>query len=99
MHPVIHHPKAEAELAEAAQFYNRRRPGLGGEFWEEVDARVVVLAEQPDRFRQLEDDVRQCSLRRFPYVILYRQTVAGVQILALKHHARHPDYWKHRKTT
>lgn len=97
MRPVIHHPEAEAELMEAAQFYNRRRPGLGDEFADAVDAAANVVAERPERFRVLEDGVRRCILKRFPYTILFREAGDAIQVLAFKHHARHPDYWKHRK--
>jgi toxin ParE1/3/4 len=96
MRPIIHHPEAEAELIEAARFYNRRRPGLGDEFAAAVDAAVAVIAERPARFRVLEDDIRRCLLKRFPYSILFREAAGAIQILAFKHHARHPDYWKHR---
>lgn len=99
MRPVIHHPEAEAELMEAAQFYNRQRPGLGGEFADAVDAAVAVMAERPGRFRLLEDGVRRCLLKRFPYSILFREKGDAIQILAFKHHARHPEYWKHRQTS
>ncbi len=96
MRPVIHHPEAEAELTEAAQFYNHRRPGLGGEFAAAVDAAVTVIAERPTKFRMAEGDIRRCLLKRFPYSILFREKGDAIQILAFKHHARHPDYWKHR---
>ena len=84
---------------EAAQFYNRQRPGLGGEFADAVDAAVAVMAERPGRFRLLEDGVRRCLLKRFPYSILFREKGDAIQILAFKHHARHPEYWKHRQTS
>ncbi len=99
MRPVIHHPEAEAELMEAAQFYNRQRPGLGGEFVGAVDVAVAVLAERSGRFRVLEVEVRRCLLKRFPYSILFREKGDAIQILAFKHHARHPDYWKHRQAS
>jgi plasmid stabilization system protein ParE len=36
-------------------------------------------------------------VRRFPYVVVYRQIAARVQIVAVAHGKRKPGYWKRRK--
>jgi toxin ParE1/3/4 len=48
---LIYHPEAEAELVDAAEYYEERLPGLGAEFLEAVDAGVDVV---------LSDFVPQC---------------------------------------
>lgn len=35
-------------------------------------------------------------MRRFPYGIYYRREGDDLRILVVKHHSRHPDYWKYR---
>jgi toxin ParE1/3/4 len=79
------HPEAEAELIEAARFYERRVSTLGAQF---LDA--------PDRWSMIEADVRHYIMPRFPYAIYYRVLPDHVRILAFKHHSRHPDYWRSR---
>jgi hypothetical protein len=32
----------------------------------------------------------------FPYALYYRVGSEEIRILAVKHHSRHPDYWKNR---
>ena len=91
---LSYHPDAEAELAEAARFYERKLPGLGARFRAESDSAVARILQTPDRWRILEKDIRRFLMGRFPYSILYR--IEEVRILVVKHHSRHPDYWKGR---
>ena len=93
---LIYHQDAEAELVEAASFYERRIPALGREFIEAVDAAVAMIQETPDRWRVVDGGVRIFVMRRFPYGIHYRLLGGEIRILALKHHSRHPDYWRYR---
>lgn len=95
---LTYHPEAEAELAAAARFYERKVPGLGTRFRGEVDAAVPRILETPDRWRVLEHGIRRFLMRRFPYSILYRIEGEVVRILVVKHHRRHPDFWKGRLT-
>lgn len=93
---LIHHPDAEAELIEAAQFYERRVPGLGAQFLDTVDVAVGFIQQAPQRWRILESEVRRYLVPRFPYAIYYRALPDELRILAFKHHSRHPDYWRYR---
>ena len=93
---LSYHPDAEVELAEAARFYERKVPGLGARFRAEFESAVARILETPDRWRILEKDIRRFLLRRYPYSILYRIEGEEVRRLVVKHHSRHPDYWKGR---
>lgn len=95
---VIHHPDAEAELIEAAKFYEGRVPGLGARFLDSVQHAISVISEAPDRWRVVDEDVRCYLISRFPYAIYYRAHADELRVLAFKHHRRHPDYWRYRIT-
>ena len=41
---------AEADVAEAAQWYNQRQPGLGEKFIREVDRAITRVLENPLAF-------------------------------------------------
>lgn len=56
---VIYHPHAEAELIEAAKYYERRVDGLGTRFLEEADKAVKLIREAPGTWRIFEADVRR----------------------------------------
>jgi plasmid stabilization system protein ParE len=93
---LIYHPDAEAELIEAARYYEGRVSTLGAQFLDEADRAVTKILEAPGRWRILEAGVRRYSIPRFPYAIYYRDYPGHLHILAFKHHVRHPDYWRYR---
>ena len=93
---LIYHPEAEAELVDAAEFYEERLPGLGAEFLDAVDAGVDIVVSDPLRAALCGQGIRRHLLKRFPYALYYRVGTDEIRVLAVKHHSRHPDYWKHR---
>ncbi|MEO5754479.1 MAG: type II toxin-antitoxin system RelE/ParE family toxin [Chthoniobacterales bacterium] len=93
---LIYHPDAEAELIEAARFYEGRVSTLGSQFLDAADRAITVILEAPDRWSVIEEDVRHYLMLRFPYAVYYRVLTDHIRILAFKHHSRHPDYWRYR---
>ena len=93
---LIYHPGAEAELIEAAQFYEQRLSALGAQFLDAADIAIRVIEEGPERWGIIEADIRHYLMPRFPYAIYYRVLPDQIRILAFKHHSRHPDYWRSR---
>ena len=93
---IVYHPDAEEELLDAVRFYQQRVPGLGERFLREFDAAISKIQATPDRWALVEEDIRRYLMRRFPYAIYYRHEEDCLRILVVKHHSRHPDYWKYR---
>jgi plasmid stabilization system protein ParE len=93
---LSYHPEAEAELIEAATYYEGRSPGLGERFLREFDETIAQLQAAPGRWPIIEADLRCLTLKRFPFGIYYRILDDHLRILVVKHHSRHPDYWRHR---
>ena len=93
---VIYHPHAEAELIEAAQYYDSRVPALGAQFLDETNRAVARIRETPEGWKVVEGNVRRYLMSRFPFEVYYRQYSDHIHILAFKHHSRHPDYWRSR---
>ncbi|MEO6812058.1 MAG: hypothetical protein ABI353_23350 [Isosphaeraceae bacterium] len=44
---LTYHPEAEAEVVEAAAYYEARSPGLGDRFLRAFDAAVAEIQESP----------------------------------------------------
>jgi plasmid stabilization system protein ParE len=93
---VTFHRLAEAEMLEAAAYYERERPGLGASFLDSVEACVESVMVFPQSGRPLDDDVRQRHVNRFPYAVVYRTSADEVRILAVMHLRRRPFYWADR---
>jgi len=96
---TVYHPAAEAELIKAARVYNKKVPGLGEDLLDEIDRAVAVIQEDPTRWRCVDEDFRRYLVKRFPDALIYRFGETTIRILAVKHHKRHPDYWKRRKSS
>jgi plasmid stabilization system protein ParE len=93
---LTYHPDAEAELVEAARFYEGRSPGLGDRFLGEFDAAITEIQASPGLWPAVEGDLRCHTMRRFPFGIYYRIQGDELRILVVKHHSRHPEYWRYR---
>ncbi len=92
----LFHPAAEVELAEAADWYDEKRPGLGIELVEAVRANIRQVVQAPRAWPQA-GGVRRSLMRRFPYAIVYRLTRDNfVHIIAVAHFKRRPKYWRGR---
>jgi len=46
------------------------------------------------RWNEIEPGVRRVLLHKFPYALLYTVESNRVVVLVVKHHKRHPDYWR-----
>jgi toxin ParE1/3/4 len=84
---------ATKELQEASSYYDRERPGLGDEFIDAVAAATRTIAEAPRRWAYVLRPARRYRLDRFPYGIVYRIRRREVEVLAVMHLSRNPDYW------
>jgi plasmid stabilization system protein ParE len=94
---VRYHEAADREFDEAIDFYEFRNAGLGTRFFQQVTAAVTLIAESPERWRTIDEDVRQCLVSGFPYQILYVIEPGGIFILAVMHGKRDPKYWRSRR--
>jgi toxin ParE1/3/4 len=90
------HPEALAEFQDAARRYRLNQEGTGLRFVASVEDAIDRILEAPLRWRILEDDVRRCLTRVFPYVVLYTVEPDFVLIIAVMHCHRKPGYWRER---
>lgn len=90
------HPQALAEFKDAARYYETRQPGLGARFYTSIETALQKIAEAPLLWPTLDQDVRRCLTRIFPYAILYTVEPEYVLIVAVMHCHQKPDYWRNR---
>ena len=91
------HPKAALEHEEQVAYYEERRVGLGKKYHRATMQAIDMVVATPKRFRLARlPDFRQIALRGFPFSIIYREAGDTVQVLAVAHHRRHPNYWSMR---
>ena len=90
------HPEAELELAKAIDYYEECEDGLGQDFAVEVYSTIERMVSFPQAWPFIEENIRRCLVRRFPYGVLYSVVKAEIFIVAVMHLHRGPEYWKKR---
>lgn len=87
---------AEAELAEAAAFYDQESPGLGSEFLIEVEKAMARIQAYPLAWPLLSSRTRRCRVARSPYAIVYSSSNSVILVVAVMHMRRSPEHWQNR---
>lgn len=93
---LIIRPEAEAEMAEAFDWYEQRVPGLGSDFILAIDAVLESIIRNPLQYPVVNKTVRRALLRRFPYEILFIAETSRMVVLAVFHAKRNPRHWQER---
>ena len=91
------HEAAEAEINEAADFYDLHNPGLGNEFLAEIGRTIRGISEFPEAAPVVRGRLRKRSIAKFPYALVYSVRPEEIRILAVAHHKRRPFYWRSRR--
>ncbi len=95
---IEYHPAVEREIEEVRDFYEARSPGLGTRFIDEFERQVLRIAATPERWMIVRPDIRRSLMKRFPYVIYFRQSDPDtIRIMIVKHQRRRPDYGLERE--
>jgi toxin ParE1/3/4 len=66
----VFHPEALNEYAEAVQYYTEQRVEIAQAFINAIEDTVYRIKESPARYAEINEDVRRCMARKFPYGIL-----------------------------
>ena len=88
MHVLKKLPVVEADVAEAAEWYEIQRPGLGQRFIVTVQSSDKLLLANPLRYSVRFEDVRRLDLADFPYCIFFFVQEGDIVVLAVLHNRR-----------
>ena len=88
--------EAEADIAEAYQYYENCREGLGTEFIACIDEAISRIQNNPKQFRTVLDAVRRALVRKFTYGVYYTISENNIIVLAVVHARRNPKHWRSR---
>ncbi len=93
---LVIEPSAQADIGDAALWYEQQAPGLGLEFVRIVDASLAEIARSPLRFPEVHRGAHRALLRRFPYAVIFIVRDQSVHVLACQHQRRDPLSWQRR---
>jgi plasmid stabilization system protein ParE len=94
---VVFRAATQREIEDGAAWYEAQVRGLGLEFTEAVNAKVLLIAKTPELFQIAEHRTRRAILSRFPYTIFYRIAQNRIVIVAVFHSARKPIVWLRKR--
>ena len=90
------HPRAIEEARAARRWHARRSTLLANQFTLALDEAVKEITVAPALWSPHLHGTRCHRLKRFSYLIIYRETIGSIQIIAVAHTRRRPGYWRRR---
>jgi plasmid stabilization system protein ParE len=91
------HPDAIRDVEDGIAFYVNRSPIAAERFLTEVEQALDSVAEAPERWPPFRAGTRRFVMADFPYSIIYREVGNEIQVLAVAHAKRRPQYWRGRR--
>lgn len=87
-------PQAIADFTRALRYYNEQNPAVAERFDESVAEAIEVIQRDPLVWAKFDRQHRRYSVRGFPYSVFYRTTRDTIEVVAIAHAKRRPNYWK-----
>ncbi len=91
------HEAAEAEVNEAADFYDLADPGLGNVYLDDVQRAIKDISQYPEMAPIVGGSLRKKSLQKFPFSLIYSVRPTEIRLLAVAHQKKRPFYWRGRR--
>jgi len=88
-----YHPLVADDLSAATGYHDEISPDLGNRFRASVRARLRDVADRPESFGRLQNEMRVVTLDRFPYVMIFENRDNHVEILGVFHAASDQKGW------
>jgi plasmid stabilization system protein ParE len=96
MAEVIIASPAERDYAESIAWYVERSVRAAERFEAEFERALDAIARDPDRFPKCDDRHSYCSMRRYPFRVIFRRSGDVLVIMAVAHNSRRPEFWVDR---
>ena len=93
---IILHSEAETEILGALAWYQKRSRLAARAFVQELTHVVRLAAQSPGTWPIKVGNTRRVVFPRFPFDLIFRQKGEAIEIVALAHHRRRPDFWWNR---
>ena len=85
---------AEAELAEAMNYYGGIESDLSARFLVEVEACVALIEAHPLAWMPLSPRTRRCRVKHFPFGLIYQVRAGEILIVSVMDLRRAPTRWE-----
>ena len=93
---IDYHPDAVHELEASANWYAERNLTAARTFPLAIDAAIQKISDDPERFLKIDRWHQACSVKEFPFQVVFRHEGERIYIVAVAHAKRRPGYWRGR---
>jgi len=95
---VFFHRLAQAEYRNGLAWYNSRSTVAASRFRDAVGRAIQRIEDEFEMLPRIGRNYRYVRVIRFPYTIVCRErSESSIEIVAVAHTSRRPNYWRHRK--
>lgn len=96
MPPVEYLFDARRDFDESFDWYADRSMRAAVRFAAAVEAALARISADPTQFSSRDGVHRECSVKKFPFRIVYRLVDHRVLVVAVVHAKRRPGFWHKR---
>lgn len=94
-------PEADAEITDAAVWYEKRLPGLGFRFLDAVQSAFGTIERHPGVGTPVVGadpslETRTFLVETFPYVVIYVELADVISVIKVSHGRKSERYWRRR---
>src|SRR4051812_10140822 len=94
--PIDYHEVARIEAFDAFDWYRVRSVRVAENFQRELEQAQFAIQNSPEAWPTYLSGTRHYLLKRYPYVVVYRILESRIEIVAVAHTRREPEYWVDR---
>ncbi|HEX7137721.1 MAG TPA: type II toxin-antitoxin system RelE/ParE family toxin [Vicinamibacterales bacterium] len=87
---------AKRERLEATRFYQDRSPSAATRFNDELRQTLERLTTYPQSGAVVDGELRHARLHGFPFSVVYAIGEDSIDVIAVAHDSRDPNYWRDR---
>ena len=92
------HPAARREVWRAFEWYLQEAGSpIAAGFLDDFEHTLALLKNHPEIGEPGASNTRRLIFQRYPYTVVYRPKDKTLEIVAIAHHSRHPEYWAGRR--
>ena len=92
------HPAAQREIRRAFDWYLQEAgQRIAAGFLDDFEQTLALLKNHPEIGEHGGSHTRRLIFQRYPYTVVYRVKGETLEIVAIAHHSRHPEYWAGRR--
>lgn len=92
---LIYTSEARLEIIEAGAYYLRINKELAHAFKQRLTDALEAIKSNPETWRSLDEKYHRKLMKQFPYGVIYHLPKPGcIEVVAVMHFSREPDYWR-----